>query len=57
MKKDMVKIDPSQIPNVEMNNLAVTFLSAIKKFYDDPANMVAFQEWKRQREAKQLLIP
>lgn len=45
-----MKIDVSLMPAVEVHNLASSFLSAVKRFYDDPGNEAAFWEWKRQRE-------
>lgn len=45
-----VRIDLSQIPSVDVQNLSRTFLSAVKKFYADPRNVAGFEEWKRQRD-------
>lgn len=42
-------IDPSLIPPAEIQNLTMSFLSAVKRFYEDPVNAAEFQEWKRQK--------
>ena len=45
-----MEINLSQIPPAESRNLAISFLEAIRKFYDDPKNEAEFQAWKKQRE-------
>ena len=47
---EQMKIKISEIPNAEIQNLAMTFLSAVRRFYEDPKNEAAFQEWKRRKE-------
>lgn len=47
---ETVRIDVREIPGTEVQNLAMTFLSAVRRFYEDPKNEAAFQEWKRRRE-------
>ena len=45
-----VKIDFSQIPEVEARNLVRTFYEAVKRFYEDPENVRMFEEWKADRK-------
>ena len=49
MDRKVVQIDCSQIPSTDLKNLATTFLAAVTKFYEDPGNDAAFQEWKKRR--------
>ena len=49
------QIDTSLISTADIQNLAITFLGAVKKFYEDPRNEEMFQAWKRQREEKACL--
>ena len=48
-----VKIDVAQIPQAEVQNLSMTFLGGVKKFYGDPKNLQRFEEWKKNREGQQ----
>lgn len=43
---EMVNVKPDYRP------LGRTLLEAVRKFYEDPENEKAFQEWKRKREAE-----
>ena len=43
-------IDFSQLSQTDWNNLSSTFLSAVERFYEDPANMERFEKWKAGRE-------
>ncbi len=45
-----IRIDTSQIPAVDVQNLSRTFLTAIQRFYEDPENVKRFEEWKRARD-------
>ena len=49
---DPMGIDPSLIPAAETQNLAMTLLAAMKRFYEDPAAMAEFREWKIKKEAE-----
>jgi len=40
-----IKIKPSLIPKVEVRVLSATFLEAVLRFYEDPANVVGFERW------------
>ena len=50
MMQDPKGIDLSLIPPAEIQNLAATFLDAVKSFYEDPGNEAKFQAWSRRRE-------
>ena len=41
-----VRIDPKNIPNMEMKLLCATILDAVIRFYKEPENMVAFKKWQ-----------
>lgn len=34
--RDVIKIDISQIPDVDIENLCADLIAAIKRYYDDP---------------------
>lgn len=38
-----------QIGSADKHNLCSTFYEAVKRFYDDPANLKRFEEWQRQQ--------
>lgn len=40
------KIDVSQIPEWQMNQLCRTLLDACKRYYSDPENVRKYEEWK-----------
>lgn len=44
------RFDFSQISQADWNNLASTFLTAIERFYEDPANIERFEIWQAERE-------
>ncbi|MBQ8511343.1 MAG: hypothetical protein IJ497_01905 [Clostridia bacterium] len=46
------KIDVSLIPARDRKNLSITFLGAVERFFDDPANQRAFKEWQDSQEDK-----
>lgn len=48
--QDPMGIDPALIPRADVQNLAFTFLTAVKKFYDNPENERRFQEWMQQHQ-------
>lgn len=50
LMQDPKEIDLSLIPPAEIQNLAATFLDAVKSFYEDSGNEAKFQEWLRRRE-------
>lgn len=45
----MIQFDLSQVPPADVRNLSSTFLSAVKRFYEDPKNLRDFEKWKAQR--------
>lgn len=47
-------INPALIPAADVQNLSHTFLSAVRRFYEDPEHVRAFEEWKRRRDAQTL---
>ena len=44
-----VRIDPKEIPNMEMKLLCATILDAVIRFYKEPENMAAFQKWHAEK--------
>lgn len=40
------KIDVSQIPEWQMNQLCRTLLDACKRYYSDPENVRKYEKWK-----------
>lgn len=44
-----VRIDPNLIPSVEKTLLCATFLEAVIRFYQDPDNLKAFEEWRTEK--------
>ena len=40
-----VRIDPKEIPNMEMKLLCATILDAVIRFYKEPKNIAAFEKW------------
>lgn len=51
LMQNPMEIDPSFIPQADVQNLAATFLSAVKRFYEDPKNAAEFQEWKQRKRS------
>ena len=51
--QDPKEIDISLILPADIQNLAATFLEAVKTFYEDPGNEAKFQEWLRRKEERQ----
>ena len=49
---DKPRFDLSQIDEADRLNLASTFLEAIQRFYEDPANIARFEKWQAQRQAR-----
>ena len=41
-----VRIDPKEIPDMEMKLLCATILDAVIRFYKEPENMSAFEKWQ-----------
>lgn len=41
----------TDLSKTETRNLADAFLSAIRKFYEDPDNVRKFEEWKKLKES------
>lgn len=48
------KIDCSQIPKVEMNNLCRTLVTAAERFFENPENQKRFEAWKAARAVEQI---
>lgn len=46
------RIDYSQVSEADWQNLSATFLDAIQRFYEDPANHERFKNWQAQRQAR-----
>ncbi len=44
-----IRIDPTQIPNMETKLLCATFLDAVIRFYQDPDNVLAFEKWRTEK--------
>ena len=45
----IVRINPEEIPKVELTNLCRAFARAAKKYFEDPENMRKFEEWKKEQ--------
>ena len=41
-----VRIDPKEIPDMEMKLLCATILDAVIRFYKEPENVTAFEKWQ-----------
>ena len=46
------RFDLSLIGDADKHNLCATFLEAIQRFYDDPANRERFERWQAQRKSR-----
>ena len=44
------RFDLSQIGEADRLNLSATFLDAIQRFYDNPANIERFEAWQRAKK-------
>lgn len=53
---DKPRFDLSQLGEADRQNLASTFLKAIQRFYENPANIDRFEEWQAQRQARHAAI-
>lgn len=47
-----IKIDCTQIPQVEMDILCRTLLAGVERFYADPENLRRFYEWLNGEEGQ-----
>lgn len=45
-----IQFDFSQVPPADVRNLSITFLAAVKRFYEDPKNLEDFEKWKARRD-------
>jgi len=45
-----IKIDATQIPEVELRVLCAAFLDGVKRFYDCPENVAGFEQWLEKRK-------
>lgn len=45
----VAQIDVSQIQSADIQQLSSTFLTAVKRFYNDPQNLKGFEDWKKQK--------
>ena len=43
------RFDLSQIGDADKHNLCATFLEAVQRFFDDPANRERFEQWQREQ--------
>ena len=48
--QNAVRIDPTQIPEAEMRNLAASLIDLMLMAKSDPKIEQEFQEWKRNRK-------
>ncbi len=48
--KDVLKIDVTLIPQIELKLFCLDLAEAAERFYEDPANEAAFQRWLAERE-------
>lgn len=46
------RFDLSQLSQADWHNISATFHEALLRFYDDPVNRKKFEEWQRQRQAR-----
>ena len=44
-----VRTNPNLIPSFEKQLLCATFLEAVIRFYENPENMLAFEQWREQK--------
>lgn len=45
-------IDPKQIPEKSLIEIAAAIHGALQEFYEDPENQKAFEKWKAERSEK-----
>jgi len=43
------RFDLSQVDEADRHNLSATFLEAVQRFYDNPANRKRFENWQKQQ--------
>lgn len=46
------RFDLSQIGDADRHNLCATFLGAVQRFFDDPANRERFEQWQQNQTRK-----
>ena len=46
------RFDLSQMGEADKHNLSATFLEAVQRFFDDPANRERFERWQKQRQSR-----
>lgn len=51
LSTEKVKINPELIPKIEMHLLCKSLLEAAQRFYADPGNLKAFEEWQKDRNS------
>ena len=51
-QSDKPRIDFSQVGEADWLKLSTTFLDAIQRFYEDPANLECFEKWQAKRQAR-----
>lgn len=44
-----VRINPEEIPKVELTNLCRAFARAAEQYFKDPENVRKFEEWKKEQ--------
>lgn len=54
---EAVKIDISQIGEVDRRILVSRFYEAIKTFYENPVNLQRFEEWPKEKGKQQFSKP
>lgn len=46
------RFDLSQMGEADRHNLSATFLEAVQRFFDDPANRERFERWQQEQSRK-----
>lgn len=46
------RIDLRKLPPLEQARLGKTLLAAVKRFYENPNNVKAFEAWKKERDGE-----
>ena len=50
------RFDLSQMGEADRHNLSATFLEAVQRFFDDPANRERFERWQKQRQPRMTAV-
>lgn len=52
---DNPRFDLSQIGEADRHNLCATFLDAVQRFFDDPANREHFEHWQQEQNQTRIV--